>query len=239
MKLYKYIPDCVTSMNLVCGVLGIVYTFNGRLDIAFPLMLAATVFDFCDGLCARALNAYSDLGKELDSLCDLVSFGVLPSMMLYQNMKLCSLSSSWLCFVPILLAVFSAFRLAKFNVDDRQHHSFLGLPTPACALFFGAMCYFVACEPASFIAQLCSLTWFVPVLSVVMSVLLIVELPMISFKISKEDNKTLWSKRITFLAACIICIAFVVLCGYNWSLAIVLIILVYILLNSCFFIFER
>ena len=79
MTLRKYIPDLITSMNLVCGLLGVVFTLRSRLDIAFACMLAAAVFDFLDGLAARALDAYSDMGKELDSLCDLVSFGVLPA----------------------------------------------------------------------------------------------------------------------------------------------------------------
>ena len=82
MTLRKYIPDCITSMNLVCGLIGVIFAFGSCLDLAFYCMLAAAVFDFLDGFAARQLNAYSDFGKELDSLCDLVSFGVLPSLML-------------------------------------------------------------------------------------------------------------------------------------------------------------
>ena len=87
MSIKKYIPDFITSMNLLCGVIGVVFAFKGRFDLAFYLMLAGAVCDFCDGLVARLLGAYSDLGKELDSLADLVSFGVLPSVMLYSLMK--------------------------------------------------------------------------------------------------------------------------------------------------------
>ena len=134
MTLRKYIPDLITSMNLVCGLLGVVFTLKSRLDIAFACMLAAAVFDFLDGLAARALDAYSDLGKELDSLCDLVSFGVLPALMLCFLMQTYRFDGSWICWLPLLLAVFSALRLAKFNVDPRQTDGFLGLPTPAAAL---------------------------------------------------------------------------------------------------------
>lgn len=235
----KYIPDAVTAMNIVCGILGVVFAFKGKVDIAFPLMLAAAVFDFCDGLCARALDAYSDLGKELDSLCDLVSFGVLPSVLLYNLMKTSSFSESWLCYVPLLITVFSALRLAKFNVDERQHSSFLGLATPPCAMLCGAICYFVAAEPASRISLLCLEPWFIPVLSVVLCALLVLEIPMMSLKIKKDDSRDTKSKRYTFLASCLVCIAFVLIAGLNWSLCFVLIITVYILLNIAFLIFAR
>ena len=130
----------ITSLGLACGVVGVVFALEGRIWLAFPLMLAASVFDFCDGLAARALDAYSDLGKELDSLSDMVSFGVLPAVMLYNLMKTCTFSSSAWCLVPLLLAVFSGLRLAKFNVDPRQHRSFVGLPTPVAALLCGSLC---------------------------------------------------------------------------------------------------
>ena len=80
----KHIPNTITSMNLLCGVLGVIASLNGRLELGFELMILAAVFDFCDGLAARLLKAYSEIGKELDSLADDVSFGVLPAVMLYQ-----------------------------------------------------------------------------------------------------------------------------------------------------------
>ena len=122
----KIIPDTITSMNLVCGIIGVVFAFRGRCDIAFVLMLAAAVFDFLDGFAARALDAYSDMGKELDSLCDLVSFGVLPAVMLFNTAKM-SCCPEWACWTALAIAVFSAVRLAKFNVDPRQTDGFIGL----------------------------------------------------------------------------------------------------------------
>ena len=148
MIIRKAIPDIITSLNLLCGVLGVMFTFNGRPDIAFCMMLAAAVFDFLDGLAARALDAYSDIGKELDSLCDVVSFGVLPALMLYRTMVDLT-GAGVFCCLPLILAVFSALRLAKFNIDERQHGSFLGLPTPASAMICGALCCYVFMEPAS------------------------------------------------------------------------------------------
>ena len=239
MRIVKHIPNTITSMNLVCGVIGVVFAFKGRIDIAFPLMLAAAVFDFCDGFCARMLDAYSDMGKELDSLCDMVSFGVLPSVMLYNLMKACSFSETVWCWTPLVIAVFSALRLAKFNVDERQHTSFIGLPTPACAIFCGALCYYIANDPASDIACLCGTPVFIPVLSLVLSALLVCEIPMFSLKISRTDDKRTRSKRITFGVSALICVAFVAITASNWSLAGVLVMGVYILLNVFFYIFAR
>ena len=239
MKITKYIPDFVTSLNIACGTVGIVLAFRNRVDLAFVMMLAAAVFDFMDGLLARALHAYSELGKELDSLCDVVSFGVLPSVMLHNICKMCIWGDCWVCYIPLLIAVFSALRLAKFNVDERQHHSFLGLPSPASAILCGALSFFVAAQPASVIAQWCSTVWFIPALTVIICALLVCEIPMFSFKFSKEDTRALKSKRLTFGVACAICAAFVAIFGKHWTLALILVICAYIVLNICFAIFTK
>lgn len=230
----KYIPDFITSMNLLCGVVGVVFAFRGRFDVAFPVMLLGAVFDFLDGLAARALDAYSDLGKELDSLADVVTFGVLPSVMLFNLMKACTFSDSIWCWIPLVIAVFSGVRLAKFNVDDRQHSSFLGLPTPACAMICGSLCYFVAFEPDGFLCSLVSGNVFIPVLSVVLSALLVCDLPMFSMKFSREDGPVLKRKRIAFAVNCVLCAAIVVIVGLNWSLAVLLAFTVYVLMNVAF-----
>lgn len=239
MTIVKHIPNAITSMNLVCGILGVVFAFKGRFDLAFPLMIVAAVFDFCDGLSARLLGAYSEMGKELDSLCDAVSFGVLPSVMLYNLLKTCWFAEPALCYVPLLIAVFSALRLAKFNIDEEQHSSFLGLPTPACALLCGSLCYFVASEPASPIAILFASSWFVPALSIVLCALLVCRMPMFSLKFSKNDSAQLKSKRLTFGVAVAICAAYTALSASNWSLAVVLIIGSYIVLNAAFALFAK
>lgn len=238
MKIVKYLPDTITSMNLVCGFLGVIAAFGGHPDRAFYLMLAAAVFDFCDGLAARALHAYSDLGKELDSLCDVVSFGVLPSALMMKCMYECRFGESWLCLIPVIIAVFSALRLAKFNVDPRQSHGFIGLPTPACAILCAALCYYIAAEPASILAEWASGNWFIPVVSVVLSYLLISEIPMISMKFSKDDSKNLKQKRICFFVNCAICAAIVAILSLNWSLIPLLIFIVYILMNTAFKLFS-
>lgn len=233
----KYIPDFITSLNIACGIVGVVFAFKGRCDLAMYLMIAAAVFDFFDGFAARALGAYSDLGKELDSLCDVVSFGVLPSAMLYSTSKACMMGENVFCFIPLLIAVFSALRLAKFNVDTRQTASFIGLPTPACALFVAALCLYVAYDSTCFLAMWMASPLFVTILTIVLCFLLICEIPMFSMKFHKEDSKVLKGKRFAFavkaVAAVIVCLA----CGLHWSLAVLLTFTCYIVVNVLYRIF--
>lgn len=227
----KYIPDMITSMNLLCGIIGVVFAFKGRPDIAFVLMLAASVADFLDGLAARALDAYSDLGKELDSLSDMVSFGVLPSVMLFNCSRTCMFGESWTCWIPLVIALASGIRLAKFNTDSRQADGFLGLPTPACALIAGSLCYYVAAEPGTFLAAWCAAPVFIPVLSVCLAALLVCEIPMFSLKFHKNDTQALKNKRIALAFVVLAAILVVVICQLNWSLIILLILLAYVVKN--------
>lgn len=232
MKIVKCIPNTITSMNLLCGVLGVIATFSGRMDAAFCLMLAAAVCDFFDGFSARLLKAYSDIGKELDSLSDMVSFGVLPSLMMYYLVNQ-MYPESWLRFVPLAIAVFSGLRLAKFNVDERQTESFIGLATPSCAILCGSLAYYVTRCPESTLAAWAGLKWSVPVMSVILSALLISEIPMFSMKFKKgADGKVkIGTERIVFAAFALIEIVITVILKQNWSFAIILIFLTYILMN--------
>lgn len=238
MEIRKHIPNFITTLNIVCGTVGIVLVMRGRVDLAFIMMLAAGMFDFLDGFAARALGAYSDMGKELDSLCDAVSFGVLPSVMLYQEMRACSFGENWLCWIPLLIAAFSALRLAKFNIDERQASGFLGLPTPACALLVGSLCCYVCYDPACFLALWLSGPVFGPVLTVILCALLVCEIPMFSLKLHKDDPQTLKTKRMAFafiiLAAVIVC----AVCKLNWSLIVLLVLTCYILKNIVYYVFR-
>ena len=238
MALKQHIPNAITSMNLLCGVLGVIAALEGRLDCAFYWMLAGAVCDFCDGLSARALKVVSPIGKELDSLSDVVTFGVLPSVMLFELMRVCTFSNAPWCYVPLLIAVCSALRLAKFNLDERQHTSFLGLPTPASAMICGSLCYFIAHDMQTFLAAWASGYVFIPVLSVVLSVLLVCEIPMFSMKFSREDGPLVWRKRIIFAVNVLLVVAIVWSLGLNWSLAVLLGFLVYILMNLGFALFK-
>jgi len=238
MSLKKHIPNTITSINLLCGLLGVIFTLRGRIDVAFPLMLGACVFDFCDGLAARLLDAHSPIGGELDSLADMVSFGVLPSLMLYALMK--ASGWEWICFIPLILAVFSAVRLAKFNLDPRQKDGFIGLATPSAALICASLCYFVAANPGGRLATLCSGAWFIPVLSIVLSALLVSEIPMFSMKFGggkKSDTRT-GMMRTAFLSIVAIIAIVVAVLGANWSMIVLASFTVYILMNIFFALFP-
>lgn len=232
MNIVKYIPNTITSMNLLCGVLGVIATFSGRLDAAFCLMLAAAVCDFLDGFSARLLKAYSDIGKELDSLSDMISFGVLPSLMMYSLVNQMN-PGSWLRFAPLAVAVFSGLRLAKFNVDERQTESFIGLATPSCAILCGSLAYYVTKCPQSTLAAWAGLKWSIPVISVILSALLVSEIPMFSMKFKKgADGKVkIGTERMVFAAFALIEIVMTVILKQDWSFAIILIFMTYILMN--------
>lgn len=142
-RIVKNIPNCITALNLGAGTLAIIAAsystspFWGMQGYqwAFLFMAMAALADFLDGFAARLLKAYSDLGKELDSLCDLVSFGVAPALTLFFLLK-DSPTDPWLCWTTILIPVCAAFRLARFNLDTRQTTTFIGLPVPANAIFW-------------------------------------------------------------------------------------------------------
>lgn len=230
MKIVRHIPNTITSMNLLCGVLGVIYTFKGSFDTAFCLMLAAAACDFCDGLSARLLKAYSDMGKELDSLADMVSFGVLPSLMMYRMMSLTQ-GESWICHVPLLIAVFSGLRLAKFNIDERQSENFIGLATPACAMICGSFAYFVSKDPTSVLADWAGTRYFIPFASAVLCILLVSEIPMFSMKIKKGDAPDVRRMRYIFLFLSAVAIIMTAVLKLNWSFAVLTTFIIYILLN--------
>ena len=240
MQLSRHIPNAITSMNLLSGALGVIFTLEGRIEIAFPLMLAAAVFDFCDGLAARALGAYSDIGKELDSLADMVSFGLLPSLMLCKAMAgdAALTAVGWTAFLPLLVAVMSALRLAKFNLDERQALDFIGLPTPACAMVCGSLALYVFRTPESLLASWAATPFFVPAIALLLGLLLVSEIPMFGMKI-KKGHRLLDAKRIVFFAFAALAILLTVILRAHWSLAPLLIFSFYILENLACAPFKR
>ena len=189
MSIRKIIPNTITSLNLLSGVLGVIFTLKGHIEIAFPLMLAAAVFDFCDGLSARLIKAYSPLGKELDSLADLVTFGLAPAMLCLMTLRQfsygCQALETLYPYIGLALVVFAALRLAKFNIDERQTSSFLGLAVPANALFWcGLFQLDLSAVPAA--------PWIVGVLVILFAGLRVSEIPMFSLKFKSlnwADNK--------------------------------------------------
>ena len=234
MKLFKHIPNTITSMNLLCGALGVIFTFRGALDIAFYLMLAAAVCDFFDGFSARLLKAYSDLGKELDSLADNISFGLLPAMMFHRRLIEGGVTG-FISYIPLIICVFAAIRLAKFNVDDRQSENFLGLATPACALWCGSLIYAADHGVMSF-AMMLHETQLIPIASVVLALLMISEIPMFSLKFKKESGYN--RVRIYFLIMVVAIAIATLILQINWAYIVFLSLTCYIIFNILLSLFS-
>lgn len=200
----KHIPNTLTSCNLISGCIAIVFALSANYTMALTFIVVGAVFDFFDGMSARLLGVSSPIGKELDSLADVVTFGVAPSSMIYTLMLTLS-KSGWnetlafaIPYVAFVMAAFSALRLAKFNLDERQTTSFIGLPTPANALFWGALIVGnenVFDENSYYIYLLIILVF-------VSSWLLVAEIPMFALKFKHwgwRDNKV----KYVFLISCL------------------------------------
>ena len=188
------IPNLMTCGNLLCGCLGVVFSFRGDLLLAGALIFVAAVLDFLDGFAARLLNQSSPIGKQLDSLADMVTFGLLPSMILFQYLERSNTSieieGMLRSFSAFILTIFSALRLAKFNIDTRQSDSFIGVPTPANAILVASLPFILRNNPAyeSLILNPVVLVGY----TLLMSFLLVIEMPLLAFKFKTfgwKDNQ--------------------------------------------------
>lgn len=232
----RHIPNTITSLNLVSGCIAAYFAALGQLNEALAFMVIGLIFDFFDGFTARLLGVSSPIGKELDSLADVVTFGVTPALMIFQvlltivpcNPSVPFCPGRFLPYIAFAVAAFSAIRLAKFNLDTRQSHSFIGLPTPANALFWAGLTTFLneALLPGS----------FARILSVVMLLLvylscwiMVSEVPMFALKFknfSWKDNKVRFG---FLLLAALVVAGGVVFAAIN--LALSLIIVLYVLIS--------
>ncbi len=190
----KHIPNTITCCNLICGCIATQYALQGNFSVALTFIILGATFDFFDGFAARLLHVSSAIGKELDSLADCITFGLAPAAVVYSLIKLAPLPVASEClaellpYVAFIIAAFSALRLAKFNLDERQSTTFFGLPTPANALFWSAL----AVGSAEWFAQT---SWSVYLLLfgvVASSAILVADVPMFALKFknySLADNK--------------------------------------------------
>lgn len=200
----KHIPNALTCGNLFCGFLGISCCFEWSLVWAAYFMLYAVIFDFFDGFVARALKVSSPIGKELDSLADMVSFGVLPAFILY---KLVQNQGGMLeAYGAVFIAVFSALRLAKFNIDTRQSDSFIGVPTPANALLIGSLPLIVEYHPE--LSQIATHFYLLYAIMIVMPFMLVAELPLIALKFKTYDFAKNRIKYVLLISSLVLLIIF-------------------------------
>lgn len=190
----KHIPNALTSCNLISGCIATVFALNANYGMALAFIIIGAVFDFFDGMSARLLGVSSPIGKELDSLADDVTFGVAPSAMIFTLLltldkpEYMEPLASFIPYLAFIMAAFSALRLAKFNLDERQTTSFIGLPTPANALFWGAL--IVGSEDMLTAAP--ENVYMILVMIFVSSLLLVSEIPMFALKFKHwgwHDNR--------------------------------------------------
>jgi CDP-diacylglycerol--serine O-phosphatidyltransferase len=222
-SLKSYIPNTITCLNLLSGCAAVFFAFNLGMETgslspmswAFIFIGAAAVFDFCDGLSARLLHAYSPVGKELDSLSDLVSFGLAPAFLVMNSMQAYG-ASVWVSAIALFIAVMGALRLAKFNVDTRQATSFIGLPIPANAIFWiGALAWIDShAYPGDIVMAL---------LIVAISLLMVSELRMFSLKFANLS----WRgnvRRYVVLAAAVFFVITEGVSGFAWTIVLYILI---------------
>lgn len=234
---FWFVPNSITSLNVLSGCLSIVFAFEGNIVAAGLLILIAAVFDFFDGFAARMLKAYSEMGKQLDSLADMISFGVAPTIIAFQLLKNIiapnsqisdlTVNQGLILLIPFIMAIFSALRLAKFNIDTRQSESFIGVPTPANAMVWASFPLILQYQNDSIIANWLSIPIVIILLIVLLSSSLVTELPLFSLKFknfSFTDNKL----RFSFLILSAALIAF-----FGFA-AIPMIIILYIIMSIIF-----
>lgn len=194
----KHIPNTITCCNLISGCIATYFAFLGDFEMALLFIIIGAVFDFFDGMSARLLGVSSPIGKELDSLADDVTFGFAPSAIVFSYLSTFHTHLPFMPFLAFVMAAFSALRLAKFNLDERQALGFIGLPTPANALFWGALIVGLEQYEVSFPGW----EWVILIGTFISSYLLIAEIPMFALKFKHWGVKGNEVKYI-FVVSCI------------------------------------
>ncbi len=230
MNMKAQVPNAITLLNLFCGCIAVVMVANNEFQLAFSFVCLGIFFDFFDGFFARKFNVSSPLGLQLDSLADMVTSGVVPGFVMYQmlmNSRVFLVMEWYHIVLPMLgfiITLGACYRLANFNIDERQTDSFIGLPTPANALFFVSLPLIAANYPDTFIVDLLSKDWFLLVLTLLSAYIMNAEIPLFSLKI-KEFTFSKYKLQIGFLLVSII----MLLCFQY--LGIPLVIITYLLLS--------
>ena len=198
MSIKKHIPNTITCCNLISGCIATYWAFCGNYEMALLFIIIGAVFDFFDGMSARLLGVSSPIGKELDSLADDITFGFAPSAIIFSYLCTFHIHLLFVPFLAFVMAAFSALRLAKFNLDERQALGFIGLPTPANALFWGALIV----GAGDWISTLPYAPYLILLGTFISCYLLIAEIPMFALKFKHRGWKGNEIKYI-FILSCI------------------------------------
>jgi len=231
--LKRIFPNLITLANLTCGLFSIVFAFQGNLEMASLCIFAGAFFDFFDGLAARLLKVSGELGKQLDSMADMVTFGVAPGFLMFHFMFYLSNDmvfrysmSNEVLFLPaslaLLIPILSAYRLANFNIDTRQTTSFIGLPVPALAIFVAAIPHINFEQFPMFVDM-----QFLTIITIIMPILLVVEMSLFSLKFSKTESI---SSRLNIFRITLILSAVVLFFVFQFA-AIPFIVILYLILS--------
>jgi CDP-diacylglycerol--serine O-phosphatidyltransferase len=225
----QHFPNLLTLCNALCGCVGISLIAEGQIVIACFLVFVALFFDFFDGFVARMLNVQSEIGKQLDSLADAITFGVLPAF-IAQNLWTKTNNSDFFTYFPFLLALFSILRLAKFNIDKRQTDSFIGVPTPANAMLWASFPLILHYQHSAFAEKIFTNSHFLMILVLLMSFLLVSELRLFALKFKDFS----WKKnQIKFVFMLLSVLAIVIL--QFWAVPFILFLYVFLSLVRPFF----
>ncbi|MCF6333304.1 MAG: CDP-diacylglycerol--serine O-phosphatidyltransferase [Draconibacterium sp.] len=243
-KIIAQIPNFITSLNIVMGTLATFFAIDGHLIWAGVFICMASIFDFLDGFTARLLNAYSEVGKQLDSLADVVSFGIAPGAILFtllefslfgKNQLIYEISANWyqwlILFSAFLIPVFGAIRLARFNVDTSDEPFFRGLPIPVNGLFWASLGLMLELPKYQEVLQVLYSTKNLLMMGIFFSGMMVIPLPMFSLKPKSFRWNENWYRYI-FLIIALLLIAVFNIYG------MVLTIFAYIILNVLFYLLK-
>lgn len=244
MNLKLHFPNIITLLNLLCGTIAVVFAVQGNLVMTAIFVALGIFFDYFDGMAARLLNVKSDVGLQLDSLADMVTSGVVPGIVMFQlflralpgveqkgdwstGADLLNWNFPWLALIGLLVTLATGYRLAKFNIDDRQTDSFIGLPAPANALLILSLPLILIFQPSPQIVDIILNPWFLVVFTLFSCFILNAEIPLFALKFktwSFSENKL----RYFFIILC------VVLLAVFHFIAVPLIIVAYVILSLIF-----
>jgi CDP-diacylglycerol--serine O-phosphatidyltransferase len=227
MNIKKHTPNTITLLNLLCGCIALVFTSESNFEMAFFFVCLGIFFDFFDGFFARLFNVSSPLGLQLDSLADMVTSGVVPGFVMFKMLSNAVDSDPSLTYLPyfgFIITLGSCYRLANFNIDTRQTDSFIGLPTPANAIFILSLPLILKNSDSLVLLEMLTNQWILLLVSIISTVILNAEIPLFALKIKKfnlKDN----SLQLFFLLISILLLVFLKFSG------IALIIVFYVLLS--------
>ena len=199
-NLLKHLPNTITLLNMLCGCIASYYAFENKLPMAAFFVFLGIFFDFFDGFFARILKASSPIGLQLDSLADMITSGLVPGIFMFQLLQNSGLTPE-MAFVGFLISLGSGYRLANFNIDPNQSDSFIGLPTPANALFIISLGLIVSEQSPLWATDYLQMPWVLITITLLSTLILNAKIPLLALKFKTWDVKSNWKRYLTILGS--------------------------------------